>query len=122
MARTNLFLAYNARIWSGDPKSDYVWFTFNIATGYIEEVGSCNPPVTDFDVTHRRDYAGRRIFPGFHESHIHLGGLGSYLTNLDLQGCKSMDALKVWVFFGHYEPIHRCFCIISNQYCSSGDS
>ena len=88
------FLAYNARVWDCDRTEDNTWFVVDTTSGYITDVGKINPPMETFSENRRIDYKGRRIFPGFHESHIHLGLLGETLTRLDIKGCSSIDNLK----------------------------
>ncbi|MEM4554026.1 MAG: amidohydrolase [Ignisphaera sp.] len=40
------------------------------------------------------DLKGRTVIPGFIDSHIHLDGVGIYLSMLDLRGVKSISELK----------------------------
>ncbi|PUA32875.1 MAG: amidohydrolase [Zestosphaera tikiterensis] len=41
------------------------------------------------------DLKGRVVIPGFIDAHMHLDGLGSYLTTLDLRGVRSVEELKL---------------------------
>ena len=77
---TQADINYANFISKGDKSMDY-----RVGIGY---------DVHQFTEGHRKDYEGRRILPGLHESHIHVGELGQQLTCLDLHGCSSIDDLK----------------------------
>ena len=40
------------------------------------------------------DVKGSWVFPGFHDSHIHLAAYGLRAASLDLSECDSIDHLK----------------------------
>ncbi|ELU03691.1 hypothetical protein CAPTEDRAFT_206365 [Capitella teleta] len=86
-------LVVNAQIWSGKIGGDFSWMRYNPSSGYITEVGRGAPPPKE-TATKVKDFHGKRIFPGFHESHLHLGHLGNLLCSLDLHGCNSIEKLQ----------------------------
>lgn len=91
-------LVYNARIWQPEcsNQSELVtWMQFNTETGLITATGSGNPPlVSDIPDSQRTDLGGRRILPGLHDSHLHVGFYGESLCSVDLRGCQSINDLQ----------------------------
>jgi len=94
-----LHLVYNARIWQSgvDEQRDKTWMMFNVDTGFIASTGIDDPPINSVPDNQRTDCNGRRILPGLHESHIHIGLLGRSLNSVDLQNCKSINEFKAKV-------------------------
>ena len=87
------FLVFNAKIWTSADGPEASWFTFNTSSGFITEIGGNNPPV-DIFAKNSKDCGGRRIFPGFHDAHIHLYWFSKCLSQLDLSGCDSVEDLQ----------------------------
>ena len=62
MSVDNLFLVYNAKVWSPEGlNNDLSWFTFNVSTGYIIETGKDEKsvPVDKFPEAKRKNAKGR---------------------------------------------------------------
>ena len=96
MTDNNLLLISNAKIWvSGLP--DFNWMIINVKTGYVVDIGRNSCPTSTLFLNHI-DINGRRIFPGFHDSHIHVSLYGELLNNLNLVECKSIDKFKQAIF------------------------
>lgn len=92
MADSELTLVDNARIWiSGHP--DFNWMIISTNTGYVCDVGRLGDQHR-FKWTKQIDMGGRRIFPGFHDSHLHVSILGDLHCNLGLVNCNSIEKLK----------------------------
>ncbi|CAH1795169.1 unnamed protein product [Owenia fusiformis] len=108
-------LVYNARIWQSGGE-DASWMVFSTTTGLIKTLGRADPPLKAPDVSCSIDYKGKRIFPGFHDSHIHVSLLGQAMRNIELNGAGSIDEFKErirsfaaahpereWLFGRHWE-------------------
>ncbi|MCI5773668.1 MAG: amidohydrolase [Erysipelotrichaceae bacterium] len=50
--------------------------------------------ISKFVVDESIDACGMSVYPGFYDSHMHLLGLGFYLSNIDLKDCKSFEDIK----------------------------
>lgn len=76
---------FNARIWTGEaekPQADAlaVWQGKILAIGEREAILQLAGPRTE-----RHDLQGRRVLPGFHDSHAHFLGGGLQLARVDLK-------------------------------------
>lgn len=78
------FLIYNAKIWRSGEKHIkngsriYNWMLFNQNDGIIQECGIENS-IPDLNVARKAvNMGGKWVFPGFHDSHIHLRFHGKY--------------------------------------------
>jgi predicted amidohydrolase YtcJ len=60
-----------------------------VATGTIHDLKSWQGPSTRVI-----DLKGKAVYPGFHEGHGHLKGLGYQLVRLDLSGVTSLDTVQ----------------------------
>ena len=77
------YLVHNARIYvSGEP--DYFWMVFDCQSGRIQDIGRDSAPIDQFGANRKQDCGGRRLLPGFHESHIHVSSIADLerLVNL----------------------------------------
>ena len=63
-------------------------------TGRIIQLGTENPPVSDFGAADKQDYGGQRILPGLHDSHIHVSSVGQAIMSVQLKGCKSIEEFQ----------------------------
>ena len=70
-------LFYNARIWRHSG-SLYNWIMFDESSGTIEQCGCGEPYVVEG--VHMIDMKKQWIFPGFHDSHLHVGMTGAYFN------------------------------------------
>ncbi len=59
-----------------------------VAAGSIQELKAWHGPSTRV-----LDLKGKAVYPGFHEGHGHLKGLGYQIVHLDLAGVTSLDAV-----------------------------
>ena len=89
----SLKLVYNSKIWVSDSIERH-WFTFNPSSGRVIDIGT-NPHPKKDDYKEAIDAGSCRIFPGFHESHIHVSSLGKSLMSADFKGCRSIKEMQV---------------------------
>lgn len=89
-------LLFNAKIYvSGE--SDYNWIKFSPRSGTILDMGRGDPPkpTDEKDVPATVvDARGRRVFPGFHDAHLHVASFGELLSTAKLHDCKSIPELQ----------------------------
>lgn len=86
-------LFWNGKIWLSGYE-DRTWLTFSTKTGRITNLGKSNlPDLQLFDNVVNLN--GSRVFPGFHDSHIHVSLLGKSLMSVDLRGCTSIENMQV---------------------------
>lgn len=90
---SKLALIHNAKIYlSGQP--DLTWMLYSTATGYIQEVGCSDPPLSRVTQDKQLDCGQRRVLPGLQESHIHVSSIGRAMETLDLHGCTSIKQFQ----------------------------
>ncbi len=90
----SFFLIYNAKIWTSKTTEDVSWMVFNKTTGYVTEIGISDPPDSKYSESEKINCDGRRIFPGFHDAHLHLFWFAFSMRELNLYGCKSITELQ----------------------------
>lgn len=61
-----------------------------VAVGSLQELKAWRGPSTRVI-----DLKGKAVYPGFHEGHGHLKGLGHQIVHLDLAGVTSLDAVQI---------------------------
>ena len=84
-------LLTNARVYTLNaekPKAEAIAIQGNrvVATGTLRELKAWQGPSTRVI-----DLKGKAVYPGFHEGHGHLKGLGYQLVRLDLSGMTSLE-------------------------------
>ena len=85
-------LLYNGRFWR-QGGSLYDWIKFTPKTGLVTEVGIGDPDSSN--VSHSYDMKQQWIFPGFHDSHLHVGATGKLMNKkYNLQLPKSIGELR----------------------------
>src|SRR5262249_28064671 len=77
---------FNGRIWTGDPKQPEA-STMIIQNGRVTVVGNVALQARPGMV----DLGGKRLVPGFYDSHIHLLGGGSRLSEVALKDAKDEE-------------------------------
>ncbi len=85
-------LIVNAKIYSVD-SSFTTYEAMAIKAGKIVALGTKEELEAKFNATKTIDYAGKFIYPGFHDAHCHFYGFGLTLSKVDLTGCKSPEEL-----------------------------
>jgi len=85
-------LFYNGCIWRHCGKL-YDWILFNTETGVIKDCGVESPPFEK--ASNLCDLKQHWVFPGFHDSHLHVGETGKYMNEkYDLKLPKSINSFK----------------------------
>lgn len=64
-----------------------------VAGGVVREVGVGDVP-SAIRSERQHDLLGRVVFPGLWDSHIHVYGVGTQLSSVDLEGCASITELQ----------------------------
>ena len=88
------FLVYNAKIWTSKRTPEMTWMVLDKTSGYIAEIGKSDPPEEKYSETEKLNCNGRRIFPGFHDAHLHLFWFAFSMRELDLYGSKSINEVQ----------------------------
>ena len=79
---------YNARIVTLSPEGKlerYSWITYDDKTGRTISLGRSNPPRNTVEI----DMGLQWIFPGLHDSHLHVTMHGTKQRELNLEKCRS---------------------------------
>ena len=85
-------LLYNGCIWR-QCGSLYDWILFDSKTGVIANCGVGNPPRKE--ASNSYDLRKQWVFPGFHDSHLHIGETGKLMNEkYNLKLPKSIDKFK----------------------------
>src|SRR5687768_7229134 len=79
---------FNGKVWTGDPanpeaRAVAAWGGRILAVGSGDDVKSLVGPDTKVI-----DLGGKRVVPGFYDSHVHLLGGGRSLAQVDLKDAK----------------------------------
>ena len=88
----SLLLFYNCQVWRDCGKL-YDWFVVDQKSGKVVDCGNNEP--SDAEVINKVDMKQQWIFPGFHDSHLHVGYTGMYINkNYNLNLPRSFEEFK----------------------------
>jgi predicted amidohydrolase YtcJ len=89
-------LLTQGRVYTVDPAQPWAE-AVAIRGGRIVAVGTTADLAARYRAKHQRALAGAMVLPGFHDAHVHPEGAGIELSQCDLNGLSSVDAILATV-------------------------